>query len=104
MRINFHRCIVDDKESGSADEFMVSRVFFTIQDGDKTIPGVSVERDAEAGRWFLRRRRNPRSQRSCRLFRTVLITRLSPRRQLSISVLWSAEGGAPFASRGQVFE
>lgn len=34
-KLTFHKCIQDSQDYGSNDEYMVSRVFFTLEIGDK---------------------------------------------------------------------
>ena len=55
-KVTFHRCIQDSQEYGSGDEFMVSRVFFTLEIGEEKYEGLysdlkqTVGDDYETGR------------------------------------------------------
>lgn len=51
-KIIFHKCLQDAQELGSNDEYMVSRVFFSIQLPDKQIDNLCTDIKQSAGDKF----------------------------------------------------
>ena len=43
LTLNFERAVIDSQDYGSDDEFMVSRVFFSIDKGGKKTTGLHVD-------------------------------------------------------------
>ncbi len=43
IRVTFHRCIQDSQEYGSDDQHMISRIFFTIEEGGRRVGNLHAD-------------------------------------------------------------